>query len=56
MATLKGYCPRCGEPISAFVSSDDLRPEGEEGFIAVLDKADVTCPCGGILGQDEEAE
>lgn len=53
MATLSGYCPDCGEPISAFVSSDDLRREDENGFAAWLNIPDVTCPCGGVLGDDE---
>lgn len=51
MATLKGWCPNCGEPINAFVADEDLRREGESGFAAWFSVADVTCPCGGILGE-----
>lgn len=48
MPTLKGWCPN-GHPIDTFISSDDIRREGEEGVIAVTGIADVTCPQCGLL-------
>lgn len=54
MATLSGYCPDCAEPISAFVSDCDLRREDESGFAAWLSVSDVTCACGGVLGDADK--
>lgn len=52
MPTLSGFCEGCGEPISAFVGSEDLRREGEDGFAAWFNVSDVTCSeCGGVLGE-----
>lgn len=53
MATLKGYCRGCGEPVEAFVNDEDLRRESESGFAAWLGVSDVTCSkCGTVLGED----
>lgn len=51
MATLSGYCENCEKPVSAWTSTEDLRREGDEGFVAVFSVSEVTCTCGTVLGE-----
>lgn len=49
MPTLKGWCPE-GHAIEAFVSSDDVCRDGEDGVIAVMSVEEVTCStCGALI-------
>lgn len=56
MAMLNGYCPKCEKPIEAFVAAEDLRRVGDEGFAAYVSVSDVTCSCGGVLGEGGNAD
>jgi hypothetical protein len=49
MAMLSGFCSK-GHPVEAFIASDDIRRDGENGVIAVTGVEDVTCGrCGALI-------